>query len=154
MNRAGQFNTPFGRYKNPDFVGEKSLRAVSRYLNAADISLLCTDFEKALQDAEKGSFVYLDPPYDPVSDSANFTSYARQGFSREEQKRLKAVCDKLDKKGAKFLFSNAATEFIKDLYQDYRIEIIKARRTVNSNPEKRGQVDEVLIRNYDESLLF
>lgn len=149
VNRAGEFNTPFGNYKNPNIVNEITLRAVSNYLNKANITFLCTDFVRALDKASEGSFVYLDPPYDPVSDSANFTGYDKGGFSRDEQLRLKEVCDDLHKKGVKFLLSNSSTKFIKDLYINYKIEIIQAKRIINSKSDKRGEIDEVLVRNYD-----
>lgn len=150
VNKAGEFNSPFGAYKNPNIVNEITLRAVSNYFNKAKITFLCCDFEEAVKNARKGSFVYFDPPYDPMSSSANFTGYDKGGFDRDEQVRLKNLCDKLDKKGIKFLLSNSATDFIKDLYKDYRLEIIQAKRAVNSNPDKRGEVDEVLVRNYEK----
>lgn len=149
VNRAGKFNTPFGNYKNPNIVNEITLRAVSNYFNKADITFLCCDYEQALKNIRKGAFVYFDPPYDPVSSSANFTGYDKGGFDREEQKRLKEVCDKLNRKGIKFLLSNSATDFIRDLYKDYIVEIIQAKRAINSDPDKRGEVDEVLVRNYE-----
>lgn len=148
VNKAGEFNAPFGNYKNPNIVNEDTLRAVSDYFNKANIRLACQDFEDALQSAAKGDFVYLDPPYDPVSETASFTEYDKGGFNRDEQLRLKKVCDKLNKKGIKFLLSNSATEFILELYKDYRIEVIQAKRTINSKAEKRGDVDEVLVMNY------
>lgn len=149
VNKAGEFNTPFGKYKNPNIVNEVTLRAVSKYFNKADIKILNGDFEESLKGARKGSFVYFDPPYDPVSDSANFTGYDKGGFNRDEQKRLKKLCDKLDKKGIKFLLSNSATDFIMDLYKDYNIKVVKAKRNINSNGNARGDVDEVLVRNYE-----
>lgn len=149
VNQAGQFNSPFGYYKNPNITNEIVLKAVSNYFNAADIRIECGDFEDSLKGIEKGAFVYLDPPYDPISDSANFTGYSMGGFDREEQIRLKNLCDNLDKKGVKFLLSNSATEFILDLYKSFKIEIIKAKRSINSNAKKRGEVDEVLVRNYE-----
>jgi len=148
VNRTGQFNSPFGRYKNPNIVNSVVLRAVSRYLNESNIEFRNTDFEEAIIGAKSGSFVYLDPPYDPISDSANFTGYARDGFNRSEQIRLKELCDRLNERGVSFLLSNAATNFITDLYGDYQIKIIKAKRVINSNGNARGEVDEVLIRNY------
>ncbi|MCT4688091.1 DNA adenine methylase [Vallitalea sp.] len=87
--------------------------------------------------------------YDPVSDSSNFTGYAKGGFDRKEQERLKIQCDKLDKKGSRFLLSNSATDFIFDLYKDHIIEVIKAKLSINSKSDKRGEVDEVLVRNYE-----
>ena len=149
VNKAGEFNSPFGKYKNPNIVNEVTLRAVNKYFNTADIKILNNDFEKSLEGIRKGSFVYLDPPYDPVSNSANFTGYNKGGFNRDEQIRLKNLCDKLDKKGVKFLLSNSATDFIKDLYKDYNIKIVKAKRAINSNGNARGSVDEVLVRNYE-----
>lgn len=149
VNKAGEFNSPFGKYKNPNIINEATLRAVSKYFNKANIKFLNGDFERALRGIRKGSFVYLDPPYDPVSSSANFTGYDKGGFNRDEQIRLKKICDELDKKGVKFLLSNSATEFIKELYKDYKIEIIKAKRSINSNGDLRGDVDEVLVRNYE-----
>lgn len=149
VNKAGEFNSPFGKYKNPNIVDEVTLRAVSKYFNKADIKILNGDFESSLKGIRKGSFVYLDPPYDPVSNSANFTGYDKGGFNRDEQIRLKKLCDKLNKRGVKFLLSNSATEFIKDLYKDYDITVVKAKRAINSNGNARGEVDEVLVRNYE-----
>lgn len=149
VNKAGQFNTPFGNYKNPNIINEYSLKAVSNYFNKAHITFTCKDFNEALRGARKGSFVYLDPPYDPISDTSSFTGYNKGGFDQSEQIRLKNTCDKLNEKGIKFLLSNSATKFIKDLYKDYKIEIIQARRVINSKADKRGEIDEVLVMNYE-----
>ena len=149
VNQAGQFNTPFGNYKNPNIINEKIIRAVSDYFNWADITFKCCDFEESVKGIGKGAFVYFDPPYDPLSESANFTEYSKDGFTKEDQIRLKKLCDRLNDKGIKFLLSNSATEFIIDLYKDYKIEIIQARRSINSDGRKRGEVDEVLVRNYE-----
>ncbi|MGV8146292.1 MAG: DNA adenine methylase [Alkaliphilus sp.] len=151
VNQAGQFNSPFGKYKNPNITNEVTIRAVSKYLNSADIEFKCCDFEDSIVGIKKGAFVYFDPPYDPVSDSSSFTGYAKGGFDKNEQIRLKKLCDKLHTHGIKVLLSNSATEFILDLYKDdkYRVDIIKAKRSINSNGNKRGEVDEVLVRNYE-----
>lgn len=149
VNLAGQFNTPFGKYKNPNIQNSETLRAVSNYFNNSDIRFLNTDFKEAVKWCRKGCFVYFDPPYDPVSDSSNFTGYSKGGFDRHEQIRLKELCDNLNRRNIKFLLSNASTEFILDLYKDYKIETIQARRTINSNGDDRGEVDEVLVRNYE-----
>ncbi len=148
VNQQGEFNTPFGGYKNPNIVNARILIAVSKYINQAEIIFKCGDFEEAVKGIQKGAFVYFDPPYDPVSDSANFTGYDKGGFPRQEQIRLKNLCDKLDAKGIKFLLSNSATEFILDLYQDYNISLVQANRAINSKGDKRGRVDEVLVKNY------
>ena len=137
VNKAGEFNTPYGNYKNPNIVNEPTLRAVSNYFNKANITFKCCDYEQSLKNIRKGAFVYFDPPYDPVSNSANFTGYDKGGFDREEQKRLKSICDKLNKRGIKFLLSNSATDYILDLYSDYTIEKIKAKRAINLIQIKR-----------------
>ena len=149
VNSQGQFNVPFGRYKKPNIVNETTLRAVSNYFNSAKITFKCCDFEEALKGARKGSFVYFDPPYDPISDTSSFTGYDKGGFDRQEQKRLKKLCDKLDDRGIKFLLSNSETDFILDLYRDYNIETVQAKRSINSKGNKRGEVNEVLVMNYE-----
>lgn len=148
VNSAGEFNAPFGRYKKPNIVNEKTLRAVSHYLNQNDVKILNTDFEEALKGIRKGAFVYFDPPYDPISKSSNFTGYTSGGFGKKEQIRLKKVCDRLNSKGIRFLLSNSATHFIKELYSDYTVISAEANRCINSNGKKRGKVEEVLIKNY------
>jgi len=150
VNKAGQFNTPFGNYKNPNIVNEYTLKAVSSYFNKAQITFACKDFDEVLKGARKGAFVYLDPPYDPVSDTASFTGYDKGGFDQSEQIRLKNTCDKLNEKGIKFLLSNSATDFIKGLYKDkYIIKTIQAKRAINSKADKRGEIDEVLVMNFE-----
>ncbi len=148
VNSAGEFNSPFGNYKNPNIVNEPVLRAVSQYFNANSVALYSEDFADTLDRVEKGGFVYLDPPYDPVSDTANFTGYNKDGFGRSEQMRLRQCCDELNRRGVRFLLSNSATDFIKDLYRDYDIRIVKAKRAINADASKRGAIEEVLIRNY------
>lgn len=149
VNSSGEFNTPFGRYKNPNIINETVLHAVSHYLKENDIKLRSVDFEDALRGARKGSFVYLDPPYDPVSKSSNFTGYVQGGFGDDEQLRLRDTCIDLDKKGINFLLSNSATAFMKDLYKDFQITEVGASRSINSVGSKRGEVKEILVRNYE-----
>jgi DNA adenine methylase len=149
VNRSGEFNTPFGSYKNPNIVNEGVLRAVSNYFNTSNLKLNNSDFESIVSTAKKGDFVYFDPPYDPVSHTSNFTGYDKGGFDRDEQERLFSVCKKLDKKGVKFLLSNSATEFITNLYAEFDVITIKAKRAINSRADLRGEIDEVLVRNYE-----
>ncbi|MDR0900915.1 MAG: DNA adenine methylase [Methanobrevibacter sp.] len=149
VNKSGEFNTPFGRYKNPNIVNKTILMAVSDFFNENDVIFYNFDFEKVLDKLEENTFVYLDPPYDPISDTSSFTGYNKGGFDKKEQARLKKSCDKLNSKGIKFLLSNSNTDFINELYKDYKIEKVKAKRSVNSVASKRGEIDEVLIRNYD-----
>lgn len=150
VNSKGKFNTPFGKYKNPNIVNEVVLRAVSSYLNSNDITLLSQDFNTIFTDIPVETFVYFDPPYDPVSKSSNFTSYNQKGFKETDQIRLRNLCNELNEQGVKFLLSNSATPFIEDLYQDYNIHYVEAKRAINSNGQKRGAVKEVLIRNYTD----
>ena len=149
VNSSGEFNSPFGKYKNPNIVNEFTLKAVSNYLNSNDIRITNLDFESAARGLRKNDFVYLDPPYDPISKSSNFTGYSQGGFGRNEQNKLKELCDKLNSKGSKFLLSNSATPFIIELYKDYNISYVKANRSINSDSSKRGEIDEVLIKNYE-----
>lgn len=148
VNSAGEFNSPFGHYKNPNIVNEPVLRAVSKYLSSSKITFCNEDFAATLDRIGKGGFVYLDPPYDPVSDTASFTGYNKGGFDRNEQIRLKGCCDELTRRGIKFMLSNSATDFIKELYKEYNISIVQAKRAINSDASKRGAIEEVLIRNY------
>ncbi|MDT8719532.1 DNA adenine methylase [Clostridium sp. 19966] len=148
VNSQGQYNVPFGNYKNPKILDEVVLKAVHNFLNSSNITITNGDFEEVVRGAKKGDFIYFDPPYDPVSDSSSFTGYSLDGFSRDEQRRLKDVFDRLNKKGCFVLLSNSATDFIKDLYKDYRIEIVSASRNINADGLKRGKVDEVLVMNY------
>lgn len=97
---------------------------------------------------KKGDFVYLDPPYDPISVTSSFTSYNLDGFTREDQVRLKELFVDLDQRGVHVLLSNSATDFILDLYRDYRVEIVTANRAINSKAEGRGKSAEVLVRNW------
>lgn len=148
VNSKGEFNTPFGRYKKPLICDEENIRNVSKYLKT--VSIFNLDFEEFLKQAKAGDFVYLDPPYDIVSKTASFTAYNKAGFNRDEQIRLKEACDKLTSKGVKWMLSNSATPFILDLYKDYNIDIVYAKRCINSKGDKRGNVEEVIIRNYKE----
>lgn len=150
VNSKGQFNVPFGRYKNPNILDEAVLRGVNDYLNQNTVTFLNIDFTEAVKDAKKGDFIYFDPPYDPVSNTASFTGYDINGFNQNEQRRLKQVVDELTEKGCHVMLSNSETEFILDLYKDYKdtTKIVSATRSINSNALKRGKINEVLVLNY------
>ena len=147
VNSMGEFNSPFGNYKNPNIVNEITLKAVSKYFNEADIIFLNGDFANTVKGIKKGAFVYFDPPYAPISKTSNFTGYNESGFGEYEQIRLKELCDSLHNKGVNFLVSNSNCEFIRELYKDYEIIEIKAKRSINCNGNSRGEISEVLIRN-------
>ena len=149
VNNSGEFNSPFGNYRNPNIVNAPTLRAVSSYLNTATVNLSSVDYSQVLETLPKGAFAYLDPPYDPVSDTASFTGYAKGGFSRDDQIRLRECCDALTTRGIKFMLSNSATDFIREQYAAYNIITVQAKRAINSDSTKRGEVDEVVVRNYE-----
>ncbi|MBR6902105.1 MAG: DNA adenine methylase, partial [Synergistaceae bacterium] len=132
VNNAGEFNSPFGFYSNPNIVNEPVLRAVSAYFNKNNIHFSSVDYSEVLTDIKKGTFVYLDPPYDPISETSNFTGYSKNGFTKDEQVRLRKNCDDLDRHGIKFMLSNSATSFILEQYSKYNITIVKAKRAINS----------------------
>ncbi len=149
VNNSGEFNSPFGRYKNPNFINAPVIKAVSNYLKVNKIELCSGDYDDILSKLDSNSFVYLDPPYHPISESSNFTGYIQGGWNMYDQIRLREACDALNRNGIKFLLSNSSTCFIKDQYKEYDIRIVKATRVINADAEKRGEVEEVLIRNYE-----
>jgi len=146
VNGKGQHNVPFGRYKNPKIVDEPNLRQVSRALARAEI--LLGDFSLAMNYAKPGTFVYFDPPYHPLSETARFTSYTRDGFDEDDQRRLADVFRQLDRKGCLVMLSNSDTPFIRDLYAGYDIQVVYAKRAINCRGDGRGPITELVIRNY------
>lgn len=152
VNSSGQFNSPYGRYKNPNIVNSATLRAVSKFFNNNDILISNGDYKETLKNLEKDAFVYLDPPYMPISTSSSFTGYTEGGFGLKQQEELKKECDKLNERGIKFILSNSDCKTIRELYEDsYNIKIVKAKRSINSKANKRGEINEVLIYNYGKS---
>jgi DNA adenine methylase len=147
VNSKGQFNVPFGRYKNPQVCDEENLRAVSRALQG--VELLSGDFKKCIERVEHGDFVYLDPPYHPISETASFTSYTKDDFTEEDQIRLAEAYHHLAEKGCLVMLSNSYTPFIQDLYNGYRQKEVNARRAINSKGNGRGRVSELVILNYE-----
>lgn len=148
VNQAGQFNSPYGKYKNPNIINKPVVLAMSKYFNENNINIISGDYKQALKNLRKGAFVYFDPPYMPISSSSSFTGYTENGFGKEQQIELKKECDKLNSKGIKFLLSNSDHPFIRDLYKEYEIITVKAKRSINSNGNKRGEINEILVRNY------
>ena len=153
VNRAGFFNTPYGKYKNPSIVNEVTIKAISNYFNSANIKFLTGDYKEALKSLRRGAFVYFDPPYMPISSSSSFTGYTEHGFGYEKQVELRDECLKLHDRGVKFLQSNSYSPEILELFSDqkvFNIEIVKAKRSINSQSDKRGEISEVLIYNYEK----
>ena len=147
VNSQGFFNTPFGKYKNPTFCDAYNLRACSRVLQNTHVEL--AGFEAVEEEARSGDFVYFDPPYHPRSETACFTEYAAGGFDTMMQAELKALCERLDKKNVKVMISNSDTDLIWDLYHGFKVERVEALRAINSKGDRRGHINELVIRNYE-----
>ena len=153
VNSKGEFNVPFGKYKNPTICDAKTIYADSELLQKVEIR--CGDFEETEQYISENTFIYFDPPYRPLDATSSFNSYAKEAFNDEEQIRLKRYFDRLSEKRCLMMLSNSDCKgrnpedtFFDDLYKDYIIERVYASRSVNANPEKRGKLTELLIRNY------
>lgn len=148
VNKDGQFNVPFGRYRNPKYYDYENIMAVSRALRKAVLE--CASFEIVLENAQPGDLVYFDPPYIPRSATSNFTSYSKDGFSHSDQVKLRDICIELTKKGVNILLSNSYTQITLELYNDdiFFVHEVHANRFINSNSKKRGKIKEVIITNY------
>jgi DNA adenine methylase len=145
VNRRGQFNVPAGRYVNPGILDAERLRAAAAALAAAEVEV--APFESVLERAGRGDFVYFDPPYHPVSATADFTSYTALGFGPEDQERLVSVFARLDERGCAVMASNSDTPYTRRLYARWRVERVLAPRAVNSRADRRGAVGELIVRN-------
>jgi DNA adenine methylase len=148
VNREGGFNVPFGRYKAPKYLDEENLRAVSKALQG--IEIVCASFDAVLDRAQAGDLVYFDPPYVPLSQTANFTGYHSNGFSFEDQQRLRDICLKLTKRNVRVILSNSDTLIVRELYahQPFVINEVQANRAINCNGNRRGKLTELIVTNY------
>lgn len=146
VNSKGEFNVPFGHYKNPRILDENNLINCSHLLQRTEIKQ--ADFSEVLKKVKKGDFVYFDPPYVPLSETSSFTSYTKDGFDIDMQFKLRDVCNELDSMGVKFLLSNSDTKLVNELYENYNIKKVFASRQINANADGRGKITEVLVRNY------
>jgi DNA adenine methylase len=146
VNKKGEFNVPFGRYKNPSILDKTNLLAVSEALKNVEIQL--ADFKATVKATKKGDFVYFDPPYAPLSKTAKFTSYTKEGFENGEQERLAKTFEGLAANGIYVLESNSDMSTIRKLYTDFEVATVKAKRFVNCKGDLRGEVNELLIKSY------
>ena len=151
VNSKGKFNVPLGRYSNPNIIQEENLRAVNQFLLQNKIIIKCQDFSSTVEKVKKGDFVYFDPPYQPVSKTANFTSYTNSNFNFNDLKRLAKVSNQLAKRGVNVLLSNSSSKQVLDLFdtKDWEIVEIEANRAINSDADKRTGHSELLIKNYN-----
>lgn len=150
-NQKGEFNVPFGRYKNPTICDVERLHAASAALQG--VELCAGDFADAVAEAGPGDFVYFDPPYVPLNATSSFTSYSRFGFDEEDHRRLAATFHDLSERGCHVMLSNSSAPLVYELYQGrgYQLYPIQARRNINSKADKRGPVKELLIVNYEST---
>jgi DNA adenine methylase len=151
VNSKGEYNVPFGRYKNPTTVDEERIHVASEILK--NIKIESKRFTSVKEQAEKGDIVYFDPPYMPVSDTSDFTSYSKSGFDYEDHKLLRDTCIHLHENGVYFVESNSYAEPIRDLYNEideFRIVTVQMNRAINSKVSKRGEVNEILVTNIPE----
>ena len=145
VNRRGQFNVPFGRYRNPTICDAENLRAVHGALQG--VTLLAGDFAQCLKVAGPGDLVYLDPPYHPLSDTARFTSYTSTDFGIADQRRLADLFRELDQRGCYVILSNSATGLVRELYRGYEQVEVQAPRAINCKGDERGAIPELLVVN-------
>lgn len=148
VNKKGGFNVPFGKYKNPTICNVPLLRSVQACLRKTKAGIFCNDFEQIKRWLRKGSFLYLDPPYLPISQTSNFTSYSKEGFNMKDQERLAAFMFRLKEKNIKALLSNSDCKATRTLYNRLNIYTVEARRRINRDATKRGPITELLVRNY------
>lgn len=153
VNLKGEFNSPAGDYDNPTICDENNLLAVSKVLEIAEIKK--ADFKEIIKDLKSKSFIYFDPPYRPISKTASFKAYSKHNFADDEQLQLALLYKQLDKKGSKVMLSNSdpknndpSDNFFDDIYKGYNILRIPARRMINSDPSKRGSINEIIVTNY------
>ncbi len=156
VNKKGYFNVPFGKYANPTICNAKQLRADSQLLQSAQVEICLGDYAQTLKHIDGLTFVYLDPPYRPLDATSSFTAYAKGDFNDDDQRALAAFCHQLSERECLWMESNADCSaknpedtFFEDLYKEYRIERVYASRFINANPEKRGKLTELVIRNYE-----
>ena len=150
VNKKGQFNVPLGRYTNPNIVNKENLTAVNLLLQSEKIKISCRGFEAVLDDTKKDDLIYFDPPYQPISSTANFTNYTHRDFTEDDLQRLVDLANQLNSKGCHVLLSNSNSKTVKDYFSEkhWSIHEINANRAINSNSKKRTGHKEIIIKNY------
>jgi DNA adenine methylase len=146
VNSRGEFNVPMGRYSDPPILDARNLRAVSAALRGVDLRV--AHFSEVLEFARAGDFIYFDPPYHPLSATSYFTAYTKGSFGEADQRELARVYRELDRRGCLVMLSNSAAPLIEKLYKGFDVRKVYARRSINSNATRRGQIQEVVVLNY------
>lgn len=152
VNSKNEFNVPFGKKVKVNTYEGQNLGIIHSYLNFNDVEVLSVDFEESVKNAKEGDFIYFDPPYD--SETSTFNSYTENGFGKVEQERLARVYKELSDRGCYVMLSNHNTKLVQELYKDFNIHVIEAKRNINANGKKRGKVEEVIITNYENKKEF
>lgn len=151
VNKKNYFNTPFGKIVNPNYCDEPALEACHRFLNEKEVEICCQDYASLLDEGKipDSAFVYLDPPYAPLTQTSSFTSYATGGWDDEDQAHLRDFCRELDDRGIRFLESNSTAPLCFELYKEFKISTLDAKRYINSVGTKRGAIKELVITNFE-----
>lgn len=148
VNSKNQFNVPYGNYKNPKIVDEELILNINHYLNKSEVNITSGDFEETVKTAREGDFVYFDPPYIPLSQTSSFTSYTNEGFSLEDQIRLRDTMRELTKRGVNVMLSNSSSELTVELYKEFNIHYVDVSRTNGAKASSRGKIKEIIVTNY------
>ncbi|HET6591173.1 MAG TPA: Dam family site-specific DNA-(adenine-N6)-methyltransferase [Candidatus Nitrosocosmicus sp.] len=152
VNKIGNFNVPHGRYFNPKICNKEKLMECSRLLNLADVEIRCDVYKNTIAKCQKDDFIYLDPPYFPVSRTANFTDYTKESFGIQQHTELANEFDRLDTIGARVLLSNSNSDYIKDLYKDHHILKVRSQRNINCDATGRKDHFDLLVTNYNKTI--
>ena len=152
VNRLGNFNVPHGRYMNPKICNKEKLIDCSELLRISDATIVCDTYKNIISKCENNDFIYLDPPYFPISKTSNFTDYTKECFEILEHNELAKEFERLSSIGAKAVLSNSNSEYIKSLYKKYNIIKIRSLRNINCNPHKRKDHYDLIILNYDKKI--
>lgn len=155
VNSKGEFNVPYGKYPNPKIVDAENIYACHQVLSRPAVFINSKSYEtvhaeiQGLVNLGRTVFVYLDPPYIPLSVTSSFTQYSKDGFTMKDQKELKAFCDSLTSMGVMWMQSNSSAPIVFDMYKEYNVEVVSANRSISSAPSSRKVVSETIIRNYE-----
>ncbi|HKO63775.1 MAG TPA: Dam family site-specific DNA-(adenine-N6)-methyltransferase [Candidatus Nitrosocosmicus sp.] len=150
VNKLGNFNVPHGRYFNPKICNKEKLIECSSLLNKAEVKIVCDIYKNTTLKCKDNDFVYLDPPYFPVSRTSNFTDYTKESFGIQQHQELANEFDRLDSIGSKVLLSNSNSEYVKSLYKNYFILKVKSTRSINCNADRRSAHHDLIISNYNK----
>jgi len=152
VNKLGNFNVPHGRYFNPKICNKEKLIDCSGLLNSEEVKIVCDIYKNSTLKCKDNDFVYLDPPYFPISRTSNFTDYTKESFGIQQHQELASEFDRLDSIGTKILLSNSNSEYVKSLYKKYFVLKVKSARSINCNADRRSDHHDLIISNYNKRI--